>query len=75
MPLAGVVTTAQLMEEFTSQNMYFNTFGGNPRKVQVPDVRGQASADAIAALQNRGFKTRTQQKPDSAIPPRGCAAT
>jgi 4-aminobutyrate aminotransferase-like enzyme len=28
-PLAGVVTTARLMEEFTSQNMYFNTFGGN----------------------------------------------
>ena len=46
-----------------------NTFGGNTRDVQVPDVRGQASADAIAALQNRGFKTRTQQKPDSTIPP------
>jgi 4-aminobutyrate aminotransferase-like enzyme len=28
-PLAGVVTTAAVMEEFTSQNMYFNTFGGN----------------------------------------------
>jgi len=28
-PLAGVVTTAPLMEDFTSQNMYFNTFGGN----------------------------------------------
>ena len=28
-PLAGVVTTAALMEAFTSQNMYFNTFGGN----------------------------------------------
>lgn len=46
-----------------------NTFGGNTRNIQVPDVRGQASADAIAALQNRGFKTRTQQKPDSNIPP------
>ena len=46
-----------------------NMFGGNPRDVQVPDVRGQASADAIAALQNRGFKTRTQQKPDSTVPP------
>jgi len=46
-----------------------NTFGGSTRNVQVPDVRGQASADAIAALQNRGFKTRTQQKPDSSIPP------
>lgn len=46
-----------------------NTFGGNTRNVQVPDVRGQASADAIAVLQNRGFKIRTQQKPDSTVPP------
>lgn len=46
-----------------------NTFGGGTRDLQVPDVRGQASADAIAALQNRGFKTRTLQKPDSTIPP------
>jgi serine/threonine-protein kinase len=46
-----------------------NMFGGNTRDIQVPDVRGQASADAIAALQNRGFKTRTMQKPDSTIPP------
>ena len=47
----------------------FNTFGGGTRDIQVPDVRGQVSADAIAALQNRGFKTRTQQRPDSTIPP------
>ncbi|MEY8013575.1 Stk1 family PASTA domain-containing Ser/Thr kinase [Mycobacterium servetii] len=47
----------------------FNTFGGGTRDVQVPDVRGQVSADAIAVLQNRGFKTRTLQKPDSTIPP------
>jgi eukaryotic-like serine/threonine-protein kinase len=47
----------------------FNSFGGNTRDIQVPDVRGQVSADAIAALQNRGFKTRTQQQPDSTIPP------
>jgi serine/threonine-protein kinase len=47
----------------------FNTFGGSTRDVQVPDMRGQVSADAIAALQNRGFKTRTLQKPDSSIAP------
>ena len=47
----------------------FNNFGGSTRDVQVPDVRGQVSADAVAALQNRGFKTRTQQRPDSTIPP------
>ncbi|WP_144206815.1 Stk1 family PASTA domain-containing Ser/Thr kinase [Mycobacterium tilburgii] len=47
----------------------FNTFGSSTRDVQVPDVRGQVSADAVAALQNRGFKTRTLQQPDSSIPP------
>ncbi len=46
-----------------------NSFGNDTRSVQVPDVRGQLSADAIAALQNRGFKTRTQQRPDSLVPP------
>jgi eukaryotic-like serine/threonine-protein kinase len=46
-----------------------NMIGGNPRDVQVPDVSGQPSADATAALQNRGFKIRTQQKPDSIVPP------
>ena len=47
----------------------FNTFGGSTRDIQVPDMRGQVSADAIAALQNRGFKTRTLQKPDSTVAP------
>lgn len=46
-----------------------NLVGGGPRDLQVPDVRGQASADAIAALQNKGFKIRTQQKPDNSVPP------
>ena len=46
-----------------------NLGGGKPREVQVPDVRGQVSADAIAALQNKGFKIRTQQKPDSTVAP------
>jgi 4-aminobutyrate aminotransferase-like enzyme len=34
-PLAGVVTRADLVEQFTSQNMYFNTFGGNPVSAAV----------------------------------------
>ena len=46
-----------------------NMIGSNPRDLQVPDVSGQASADAVVALQNRGFKTRTQMKPDSTVPP------
>ncbi|MGY4647123.1 Stk1 family PASTA domain-containing Ser/Thr kinase [Mycobacterium sp. URHB0021] len=46
-----------------------NVFGGNTRDVQVPDVSNLVSADAIASLQNKGFKTRTLQKPDSTVPP------
>ncbi|MFA5707276.1 Stk1 family PASTA domain-containing Ser/Thr kinase [Mycolicibacterium sp.] len=46
-----------------------NVFGGDTRDVAVPDVAGVVSADAVATLQNRGFKTRTQQRPDSAVPP------
>jgi len=34
-PIAGVVARADLVEEFTSQNMYFNTFGGNPVSAAV----------------------------------------
>ena len=29
-PLAGVVASGALVERFTGENMYFNTFGGNP---------------------------------------------
>ena len=49
--------------------LVINLAGSKPRSVEVPDVRGQASADAIAELQNKGFKVRTQQKPDSTVPP------
>lgn len=46
-----------------------NAFGGETRDVQVPDVRGQTSDDAIAALQNLGFKTTVAKNPDSEVPP------
>jgi eukaryotic-like serine/threonine-protein kinase len=46
-----------------------NMFGSKTRDVQVPDVRGQTSEDATVALQNAGFKTRTNQQPDSTVPP------
>ncbi len=42
-PLAGVVTTADLMERFTSENMYFNTFGGN----EVSSAAGLAVLDVL----------------------------
>jgi serine/threonine-protein kinase len=46
-----------------------NSFGGRTHQIQVPDVRGRASVDAIAELQNKGFKTRTDQRSDSDVPP------
>jgi 4-aminobutyrate aminotransferase-like enzyme len=42
-PLAGVVTTADLMERFTRENMYFNTFGGN----EVSAAVGTAVLDVL----------------------------
>lgn len=42
-PIAGVVTTADLMEQFTSRNMYFNTFGGN----EVSCAVGHAVLDVL----------------------------
>lgn len=42
-PLAGVVARADLVEQFTSQNMYFNTFGGNAVSAAV----GMAVLDVL----------------------------
>jgi serine/threonine-protein kinase len=46
-----------------------NMFGGNTRNVHVPDVHNMVRADAIAKLQNAGFKVNPLQKPDSTVPP------
>jgi beta-lactam-binding protein with PASTA domain/predicted Ser/Thr protein kinase len=64
-----VIAVATLAVLTVVVTILINTLGGGMRNVQIPDVRNQASADAIAALQNHGFKTRTQQKPDSTVPP------
>jgi serine/threonine protein kinase/beta-lactam-binding protein with PASTA domain len=46
-----------------------NAFGNRSHAVRVPDVHGQAQQDAIAALQNRGFKIRGPvQKSDPSVP-------
>jgi serine/threonine-protein kinase len=46
-----------------------NMIGANPRDQQVPDVHGMLQNDAVALLQNRGFNTSIDQKPDSTVPP------
>jgi 4-aminobutyrate aminotransferase-like enzyme len=42
-PLAGVVARRELVERFTAQNMYFNTFAGNPVSAAV----GMAVLDVL----------------------------
>ena len=65
-----LVVTVALAVMTVLVTVLINTFGGSgAHKVQVPDVAGQASVDAIAELQNKGFKTRTEQKADSRVPP------
>jgi serine/threonine-protein kinase len=46
-----------------------NAISGPTHSVQVPSVKDQSSADAIATLQNKRFKIRTLQKPDSKVAP------
>ncbi|MFZ0833621.1 MAG: Stk1 family PASTA domain-containing Ser/Thr kinase [Mycobacterium sp.] len=46
-----------------------NAINGPTHSVQVPSLKDQSSADAIATLQNKGFKVRTLQKPDPTVAP------
>ncbi|HTM85282.1 MAG TPA: Stk1 family PASTA domain-containing Ser/Thr kinase, partial [Mycobacterium sp.] len=46
-----------------------NMISDSPRDVQVPNVSGQTSDDAIATLQNRGFKTVINRQPDNKVLP------
>ncbi len=39
----------------------------NPRDVQVPNLRGQAYDEAVVVLQNLGFKTVRNQRPDPEV--------
>jgi serine/threonine protein kinase len=45
-----------------------NMFGGNTHDVQIPDVKGQSRDEAVATLQNAGFKTKTNQQSDNTTP-------
>ncbi|MCV7169008.1 Stk1 family PASTA domain-containing Ser/Thr kinase [Mycobacterium manitobense] len=46
-----------------------NLLASDSRDVAVPDVHGRTSADAVAVLQNDGFKTRILQSADATVPP------
>lgn len=47
----------------------FNVVAGDRGGMTVPDVRGQASADAAAALHASGLETRIQSSADASVPP------
>ena len=67
--LRNVVITVCVLLSAASAGCTTTVGHPTPHDVQVPDVTGQPSADAIAALQNLGLITHTQQKPDSSVPP------
>ncbi|MGV9801575.1 Stk1 family PASTA domain-containing Ser/Thr kinase [Mycobacterium sp. NPDC003449] len=52
-----------------------NMMGDKPRDVQVPDVVNQLADDAVAALQNRGFKTVLNRQPDNKVAPERVIST
>ncbi|BBY85920.1 Stk1 family PASTA domain-containing Ser/Thr kinase [Mycolicibacterium tokaiense] len=64
-----VVAVAVLAVLTVAVTLAINFLGGETRAVQVPDVTGQSADDAIVVLQNAGFRTRTQNQPDSEVPP------
>jgi len=47
-PVAGVVSSAKLMDEFRSRTEYFNTFGGNP-------VSAAAALAVLDVIENEGL--------------------
>lgn len=51
-PLGGVVTTAEILEDFSSQNEYFNTFAGTP-------AAAAAGSTVLAEIRDRDLVRRT----------------
>lgn len=47
-PLGGVITTAEILEHFSSQNEYFNTFAGTP-------AAAAAGSAVLAEIQDRNL--------------------
>lgn len=53
-PLAAVVTTAALLEEFGSRNEYFNTFAGNP-------VSAAVGHEVLRVIEDEGLVARSAE--------------
>ncbi|MGK2881295.1 MAG: Stk1 family PASTA domain-containing Ser/Thr kinase [Mycobacterium sp.] len=63
-----VVAVAVLAVLTVAVTLTIQWFGGTTRDVQVPDVGGTQEAEAIIALQNLGFETRSEQQESSEVP-------
>jgi eukaryotic-like serine/threonine-protein kinase len=64
-----LIAVAVLAALTVAVKLLIDAIGGPTHAVQVPNVANQTSADAVATLQNKGFKIRTLQKPDSTVAP------
>ncbi|RZU60479.1 aspartate aminotransferase family protein [Zhihengliuella halotolerans] len=53
-PVGGVVTTAELLDEFGRHNMYFNTFAGSP-------VSSAAGLAVLEVMANEGLMPRAHE--------------
>ncbi|WP_309068805.1 aspartate aminotransferase family protein [Microbacterium sp.] len=53
-PVAGVVTTEALLDEFGTRNMFFNTFAGNP-------VSAAAAEAVLDVIQDEGLRERAAE--------------
>jgi eukaryotic-like serine/threonine-protein kinase len=68
-PRRWLITVAALTVLTVVLTVAINVFGDGSHAVRVPDVHGQAQQDAVAALQNLGFKIRGPvQKSDATVP-------
>jgi 4-aminobutyrate aminotransferase-like enzyme len=53
-PMGGVVTTAELLDEFGRHNMYFNTFAGNP-------VSSAAGLAVLQVMEQEGLMAQAEE--------------
>jgi len=64
-----LIATAGLAVLTVVATVTIGMVGRSPRDVPVPDVTGKPQADAVATLQNRGFRTNFQSRADPKVAP------
>ena len=64
-----MITAASLAVLLVATPVAVNPLSVGPPDLHIPNLAGQPVADALTTLQNQGFQARTQQHPDSTVPP------